>query len=153
MNYTARPGVTHDHDEVRDRLVFPHPRRLSQSFRDAGETNAVIFLKRMIQKHAPLVSLRGDHRGLGIRGEIEMWFWFHAMTSMKRTSLGQLAVLGWSFTIITGLLGGFVVYLSFGQPPEKLELARQAWSLGWWTVGTALSVGGTTAFLQWWVED
>ena len=64
----------------------------------------------------------------------------------KQTTPGQLLAF---IAVVAGLLllvGGYLLYLSLGQPPEKLELAMQARTLGIKLI-VAACVTGTLAWL------
>jgi len=69
----------------------------------------------------------------------------------KPTAPGQLLVFILVVAFILLLVGGYLIYLSFGQPPEKLELAMRARSLGIKIVVASLVMGGLSLAGQRWL--
>ena len=57
-------------------------------------------------------------------------FSFGGHEPTEPSSPGQLSVIAVVIIGILILVGGILIYLSFGQPPEKQELAEKAWYLG-----------------------
>jgi hypothetical protein len=63
----------------------------------------------------------------------------------KETTPGQFLVFVGFVAVVLLLIGGYLIYLSFGQPPEKLELAREARSWGIGLVISSIVTGALTA--------
>ena len=63
----------------------------------------------------------------------------------KETTPGQFLVFVGFVAFVLLVVGGVLLYLSFGQPPEKLELAMRARSWGIGLVVASFVVGGLAA--------
>jgi hypothetical protein len=70
----------------------------------------------------------------------------------KKTTPGQFLVFVGCVAFVLFLVGGYLIYLSFGQPPEKLELAMQARSLGIKLIVASMVVGGLAKLGQRFLE-
>ena len=68
-----------------------------------------------------------------------------AARRLKPPSSEEFSVLFWALIVILVLLGGILLYLSLGQPPEKLDLVHQAR----WTGGGLVGTAGLLLLLNW----
>ena len=59
----------------------------------------------------------------------------------QSTTPSQFLVFVLAVAVVLLVVGVFLVYLSFGQPPEKMELAAQARSLGIKVIVGSLVIG------------
>jgi hypothetical protein len=66
----------------------------------------------------------------------------------KETTPGQFLVFVGFVAVVLLFVGGYLIYLSFGQPPDKLELAMQARSLGIKLIVGSIVVGSLAALGQ-----
>ena len=66
----------------------------------------------------------------------------------KETTPDQFLVFVGFVAVVLLIVGGVLLYLSFGQPSEKLELAMRARSWGIWFVVASFVVGGLAALGQ-----
>ncbi len=57
------------------------------------------------------------------------------------TTPGQLLVLLGALAVVSLVVGGVLMYLSTGQPPEKAEMAAAAWSLGIKAIAASVVLG------------